>query len=125
MIDAGPSLQAAKGLSARALLACLRSTGWTQEPSRVEGIAILSKTVAGADGPIEFILPERPGFGDEQRRVAGALRTIEALEARPISSVVDDVRKLTAHGGKKSRGTSSTPTKKKRATLTASENRNV
>jgi hypothetical protein len=104
MIDAGPSLRAAEGLPATALLTYLRSTGWMAEPSRVEGVAILSKTFPGAEEPIVFILPEVPGFGDEQRRVADALRTIEAVEQRPMSIIVDDVRKLAARDPKRSRG---------------------
>jgi hypothetical protein len=113
MIDAGPSLRAAEGLPAAALLTYLRSNGWTAEPSRVEGIAILSKMLPGAKEPVIFILPEGPGFGDEQRRVADALRTIEAVEERPMSIIVDDVRKLAGRGAKKLRD-KSFPTAKKR-----------
>jgi hypothetical protein len=103
-LDAGPSLRAAEGLPATALLTYLRSTGWMAEPSRVEGIAILSKMFPGADEPVVFILPEVRGFGDEQRRVADALRTIEAVEQRPMSTIVADVRKLAARVSKKLRG---------------------
>ena len=79
----------------------------------MDGIAILSKMLPGAKEPVIFILPEVPGFGDEQRRVADALRTIEAVERRPMSTIVDDVRKLAVRGARKSRDKSS-PTAKKR-----------
>ena len=115
MIDAGPSLRAAEGLPASALLSYLRSAGWTTKPSRIDGIAILSKMVPGAEEPIVVILPEVPGFGDEHRRVADALRTIEALEDRPLASIVSDVRKMAGRGAKKSRGKSLSAAKKKRS----------
>jgi hypothetical protein len=102
MIDAGPSLRAAEGLPAGVLLNYLRSKGWTAKPSRVEGIAILSKMLPGAKEPVIFILPEVPGFGDEQRRVADALRTIEAVERRPMSTIVDDAHRLAGRSKKKS-----------------------
>src|SRR5947209_1555875 len=57
MIDAGPSLEAAKGLAGTELLNYLLAKGWTARPSRIDGISIVSKNVPGADGPAEFILP--------------------------------------------------------------------
>jgi hypothetical protein len=94
MIDAGPSLEAAKMLPAADLLHYLLGRGWTARPSRVEGISIISKDVPGADKPILFILPVQPGWEDEQRRVADALRTVSAIEGRPMTSIVDDVRRF-------------------------------
>src|ERR1043166_4598675 len=41
MIDAGPSLEAAKGLTGVALLGYLVGHGWTARPSRIDGIAII------------------------------------------------------------------------------------
>jgi hypothetical protein len=91
MIDAGPSLRAAKGLPASALAQYLRSVGWVARPSRVSGVTILSRMLSEADEPVHIILPEAPGFSDEQRRVADALRTIEAVEERPMAVIVEDV----------------------------------
>lgn len=98
MIDAGPSLEAAKGLPAADLLHYLLQSGWTARPSRVEGISIVSKDDAGFDKPILFILPVTPGWEDEQRRVADALRTVEAIEQRPMASIVNDVHALARRG---------------------------
>jgi hypothetical protein len=98
MIDAGPSLQAAEGLSAARLLAYLVAKGWTARPSRIEGISILSREV-GADRPAEFVLPIAPGSDDEQRRVADALRTIGQIEGRSEASVADDVRSFAVESG--------------------------
>jgi hypothetical protein len=115
MIDAGPSLRAAEGLPASALLAYLRFTGWTIRPSRVKGISILSKTFPEAEGPIQFILPDVSGFTDEHRRVADALRTIEVIEERPLQSIVEDVRRVAAKTLKRSRGRAPAPKRKKRS----------
>jgi hypothetical protein len=92
MIDAGPSLEAAKGLAGTELLNYLLTKGWSARPSRIDGISIVSKDVPGADGPAEFILPVEPGWEEEQRRVADALRTISAIEGRPMTSIADDAR---------------------------------
>jgi hypothetical protein len=92
MIDAGPSLQAAEGLSGSALAAYLIAIGWTARPSLVQGVSILSKVVEGADRPAEFILPMVPGFSDEQRRVADALRTVAAVEETSVAKVADAAR---------------------------------
>ena len=94
MIDAGPSLRAAEGLPAPVLASYLRSVGWSARPSRVSGVTILSKMLPGADEPIHIILPEKPGFSDEQRRVADALRTIEVVEERPMTQIADDARAI-------------------------------
>jgi hypothetical protein len=96
MIDAGPSLEAAQGISAPALMHYLLATGWSSEPSRVAGISIFSKKIGGADQPIIFILPTVSGLTDEQRRVADALRTIAAVEGRSFADIVDDARSITA-----------------------------
>jgi hypothetical protein len=116
MIDAGPSLRAAEGLSASALLTYLRSAGWSAKPSRVKGITILSKSLPEADEPVELILPVVPGgFGDEQRRVADALRTIEAIEQRPMQIIVDAIRRVAAKHPKGPSGKAMSPTRGKRA----------
>jgi hypothetical protein len=91
MVDAGPSLFAAEGLPAFVLAAYLRSTGWSVRPSRVGGVSILSKIFAEAAEPVEFILPEISGFGDERRRVADALRVIQSLEERSLSEILRDI----------------------------------
>ena len=96
MIDAGPSLQSAEGLSGTELLTYLLANGWTARPSRVDGISILSKDVPGADEPAEFILPVKPGFEDEHRRVADALRTVAAIESRSEASVAAGARRASA-----------------------------
>ena len=93
MIDATPSLRAAEKTSLSALTSYLRDTGWTSRPSQVDGIAIYSKNVPGAENPVQFILPVRPGFVDEHRRVAGALRTVAVVEERSEESIAEDVRR--------------------------------
>jgi xanthine dehydrogenase YagT iron-sulfur-binding subunit len=91
MIDSGPSLLAAAGLSASALAKYLQSSGWQAQPSRVTGISIFSKTLPGVEEPIHILLPELPGLEEERSRVADALRTIEAMEERPISTIIDQI----------------------------------
>jgi hypothetical protein len=91
MVDAGPSLFAAEGLPASVLANYLRSTGWSVYPSRVDGVSILAKMFPEASEPVEFILPTTPGFGDERRRVADALRVIQSLEERSLSEILRDV----------------------------------
>lgn len=117
MIDAGPSLKAAEGLRATDLLAYLVGNGWSARPSRVDGVSILSKDIPGADRAAEFILPVKPGFDEEQRRIADALRTIEAVEERPMSTIVNDVRRVAARGVKNLRSKALPLAKKKRAPL--------
>jgi hypothetical protein len=92
MIDAGPSLEAAKGLTGAALLGYLVAHGWTARPSRIDGIAIISRELPGADRPLEFPLPVQPGWEEEERRIADALRTLETVERRSMASIVNDVR---------------------------------
>jgi hypothetical protein len=92
MIDAGPSLEAAKGLTGAALLGYLEAHGWTARPSRIDGIAIISRELPGADRPLEFPLPVKPGWEEEERRIADALRVLESVERRPMSKIVADVR---------------------------------
>jgi hypothetical protein len=117
MIDAGPSLKAAEGLRAIDLLAYLVGNGWSARPSRVDGVSILSKNVPGADRAAEFILPVKPGFDEEQRRVADALRTIEAVEERPMSIIVNEVRQVAARGVKNPRAKALSLAKKKRSPM--------
>ena len=117
MIDAGPSLKAAEGLRAIDLLAYLVGNGWSARPSRVDGVSILSKNVPGADRAAEFILPVKPGFDEEQRRVADALRTIEAVEERPMSAIVNEVRQVAARGVKNPRAKALSLAKKKRSPM--------
>jgi hypothetical protein len=101
MIDAGPSLRAAEGLRASELAPYLRSAGWIVRPSGVSGVAIWSKVLPEADEPVHIVLPETSGFSDEQRRIADALRTIEAVEERPLQTIVDEVRQIAARGEKR------------------------
>ena len=99
MIDAGPSLEAAKGLTGATLLGYLVAHGWTARPSRIDGITIISRELPGADKPLEFPLPVKAGWEEEQRRVADALRTLESVERRPMASIVSDVRGWAPAGG--------------------------
>jgi hypothetical protein len=115
MIDAGPSLRAAEGLPASALLLYLRSAGWSAKPSRVPGVTILSRLLPDADGPIHIILPDIPGFADEQRRVADALRTIEAVEERPMTTIVSEVLQIAAGRMRKPASKTLRTAKKKRS----------
>ena len=102
MIDAGPSLEAAKGLAGTELLNYLLGKGWTAEPSKIDGISVVSKEVAGADGPAMFPLPVAPGWEDEQRRVADALRTISAIEGRSMTSIVSEIRSASRKAARES-----------------------
>ncbi len=92
IIDAGPSLDAAERVSAPALIRYLGAMGWTASPSRVPGISIFSKPVAGAEQPILFILPTVPGFSDEIRRIADALRVLATVERRSLFQLVEDIQ---------------------------------
>src|SRR6266704_2094985 len=92
MIDAGPSLRAAEGISGLAFVAYLLGKGWSARPSRVDGISILSKSVRGSAEPAEFILPVVSGFSDQQRRVADGLRTVAGLEGRSVANIADEIR---------------------------------
>jgi hypothetical protein len=94
MINALPSLKLAETLSGAALADYLVRNGWSEHPSRVEGISILSRPFGRSAKTVELILPVVPGFIDENRRVADALRTVEATEGRPMKSIVDDVHRL-------------------------------
>src|SRR5204862_6244244 len=67
--------------------AYLRAQGWSDQPSRVPGVIVFTKTIPDADGAINIVLPETPGFGDERQRIADALRTIEAVEERSITAI--------------------------------------
>jgi hypothetical protein len=91
MIDAAPSLQAAKGISGSDLLSYLEAEGWTATPSKVEGIMILSREIPGADQRAEFIVPAKAGFNDEVRRVADALRTVSQIEGCPEAWIAEKV----------------------------------
>ena len=99
MIDAGPSLRAAEGLKGTAVATYVSTRGWDGRPSRVDGISIFSKVLPGLDVPVEFILPLIPGFDDEQRRIADALRTLQGVERRPLELIADDIRKMSGKAG--------------------------
>jgi len=94
VIDAGPSLRAAEGLTGSAFATYLLQKLWSGRPSRVEGISIFAKAVEGADEPVEFILPVVPGFTDERLRIADALRTVATVEDRSVGAVADEVRQV-------------------------------
>jgi hypothetical protein len=99
MIDAGPSLKAAEGLSSTDVIAYLVGNGWSARPSRVEGISILSKAVQGAEKPAELILPVKPGFEEEERRIADALRVIAQIEGHSELKVAGEIRVASEHVG--------------------------
>jgi hypothetical protein len=94
MIDAGPSLDAAEGIHGASLQNYLVTKGWTARPSRIPGISILSKYTSGSEQVVEVLLPVTQDFGDEQRRVADALRSAAAIEGRSESAISEDVRFL-------------------------------
>jgi RNA polymerase sigma factor (sigma-70 family) len=95
MIDATASLRAAEQISAATLIDYLRASGWSSRPSRVEGIAIFSKHMPGADNPVQFILPVEPALPEERLRVADALRTISRIERCSEAEVANEVRQTT------------------------------
>jgi hypothetical protein len=92
MIDAEPSFVAAEGIRGSALLAYLVAKGWTARPSRVRGMSVVSKHVSDSAQIVEILLPVVPGFADEQRRVADALRSLGAAEGRSEFKVAQDIR---------------------------------
>ncbi len=92
MIDAEPSVRAAKGLTGAAFATYLLQKDWSARPSRVKGISILSKDLTGLDHSVEFILPIGTGFTDEQLRIADALRSVATVEGRSVEAVAEDVR---------------------------------
>lgn len=95
MIDATASLQVAEQIPAAMLIKYLRTMGWSSRPSRVQGVAIFSKRVSGADNPLQFVLPVEPTFPDEQRRVADALRIISQLEGCSVAQIAEKVQQVT------------------------------
>jgi two-component system NtrC family sensor kinase len=104
MIDASPSLEAAKGISGRDLLAYLSAEGWTAGPSKVDGIMILSKEIAESDQRAEFIIPIKAGFKDEERRIADALRAIAQIQGRSEAQIAKSVRQVAGHKSSKPSG---------------------
>jgi hypothetical protein len=94
MIDAEPSLDAAKGLSGNTFLTYLSAKGWAARPSRVQGMYIVSKRPRGYAEDVEILLPVVRQFGDELKRIADALRTVAAVEGRSEASISGDVRVL-------------------------------
>lgn len=98
MIDAGPSLDAAARLSVAAMTAYLRSVGWQARRSRGNDDTIRVKAVPEAEGPVLIPLPDRPDHDDEQKRVADALLTPEAVEERPLQVIADEVRRIAIAG---------------------------
>ena len=94
MIDAGPSLRAAEGLTGSEVAAYLLGKGWAGRPSRIDGVSILSTEVANSDTQVELILPVIQGFDEEQRRIADALRTIGQLEKRSPASIASEIREF-------------------------------
>jgi hypothetical protein len=91
MINTSPSLELAEAVSGAALATYLVQNGWSERPSKIAGISILSKRLNRSTDRVELILPIAPGFTDENRRVADALRTVEATEGWPMRSIVNDV----------------------------------
>lgn len=94
MIDARPSLHAAAGLPAVAVAKYLRSTGWKAQRSQVIGVTVLVKALPNVAEPIRIVLPEKASLDDERRRVADALRTLEAFEERSVQTIADEVRQI-------------------------------
>ena len=92
MIDATPSFEAAVGLKGRDLAGYLSRRGWSEGPSRIEGISIFAKAVPGAEQSVKLILPVRAGFDDEARRVADALRTLAQIEGRTEVEIATELR---------------------------------
>jgi hypothetical protein len=94
VIDASPSLEAARGVSGKHLLTYLREQGWTAGPSKVDGIMILSKDMPGSDLRAEFVVPVKSGFSDEERRIADALRTIAQMQGCSEAQIAASVQEL-------------------------------
>jgi hypothetical protein len=94
MIDAAPSLEAAKGISGKDLLAYLDAEGWTAAPSKIDGMMILSKELGEADQRAEFIVPVKAGFSDEKKRIADALRTIGQIQGRSEAQIAKSVKQV-------------------------------
>src|ERR1700722_11095047 len=92
MIDAEPSLVAAKGLSGRKVASFLRERGWTDRASRIDGISIFSKDVPDGDETVDLVLPVAPGFVDELQRVADALRVVAQIEGQSEAQIAEEIR---------------------------------
>ena len=90
-IELCPSSQTARTVSTTELAKYLQSTGWAVRPSDVKGVSVFSKTVLGVDEPVHIWLPKLQGVGEDYRRIADALRTIAAVEERPILTIVDQI----------------------------------
>jgi aryl-alcohol dehydrogenase-like predicted oxidoreductase len=97
MIDTSSSLEAAKGISGRDLLAYLDAEGWTAKPSKVDGMMILSKQLSESHERAEFIVPIKRGFRDEERRIADALRTIAQIQGRSAAQIARSVKQAADH----------------------------
>ena len=107
MIDASPSLEAAKGISGRDLVAYLVEEGWTSRPSKVDGIMVISKEVSDTHERAELIVPVKAGNSDERQRVADALRAVSQIEGCSEAQVADKIRRAI---GVRLSGSKSTPT---------------
>jgi hypothetical protein len=94
MIDAQPSVEAAARLTRSAVANYLIATGWESRPTKIGGMSMFSKWPSDASRPVELILPVVPGFTDESRRIADALRALEGLEGRALTLVVDEIHQL-------------------------------
>jgi predicted flap endonuclease-1-like 5' DNA nuclease len=92
MIDAQPSLEAARKVSLSQLVEYLRATGWKQLTPEKE-LPIFSIDFPGADDTIFVPLSGGDGARDERQRIADALQTLAALEERDISEIAQEIEK--------------------------------
>lgn len=90
MIDAQPSLEAAKKVSLSELVAYLQATGWRQP---TQDMPVFAMDFPGADEAIVVPLPSSDGASDERQRIADALQTLASLEERDVSEIVDRIEK--------------------------------
>lgn len=90
MIDAGPSMRAAAGLSGRAMADYLIAKGWRVRHSRIKEFLIFTWPTESNPEGILLVLPVAPGIDEEHLRVADALRTVGAVEGRDVFAVARD-----------------------------------
>ncbi|BAM92000.1 LuxR family transcriptional regulator [Bradyrhizobium oligotrophicum S58] len=91
MIEVDQAASLASDLDARRVVQYLRRTGWSVDNSKIEGVVIASRQVSGAARSIRFPIPIDGGFGDQADRIADALRTLSAIERRPVSRIAVDI----------------------------------
>jgi cold shock protein len=91
VIDASPSLSAARLVDGSAIVNYLSQTGWTIRRSKIPSV-VIARQRQKAQAGIFFVLPLDDKIDDSLERRADALRTIAAVEGRPVDEVVQAIK---------------------------------